>query len=88
MAQLVTQQDGSILLSLNPIEQDTYSGLPDGQLSEYVSLWLAERSKQVFQDRFALLPPEDQFTILTKFRDVVKPKPEPAPPAPVEVPIV
>lgn len=68
MATITQQPDGTLTMTLSPIEQDTLSGLPTGQLDAYVTLWLQERATQVFADRFAKLAPQDQGELLLKLR--------------------
>jgi hypothetical protein len=70
VATLTDNKNGTVTLTLSVVEQDTLTGLPDGQLEGYVTLWLQERATQVFQERFAQLAPQDQADVLTKFRSV------------------
>jgi hypothetical protein len=69
MATIQQQQDGTLLVTMDQAELDTYSGLPSDQLQEYVTLWLQERATSVFRERFAKLSPQDQGEIMLKIRD-------------------
>lgn len=62
------KDDGSLTVTLTDVEQDTYSGLQPGQLESYLTLWLRERSRSVFETRFAKLSPADQADIMGKIR--------------------
>jgi hypothetical protein len=72
MATITDNKNGSLMLLLDPVEQDTVAGLSAGQLQAYVTLWLQERATQVFQQQFAKLSPQDQADVLLKFRDAGK----------------
>lgn len=72
MATIAQNQDGSLTVTLDPVEQDTFSGLAMGQLDAYVTLWLRERATDVFRDRFAKLTPQEQGEIMLKIRDAGK----------------
>lgn len=72
MATITDNKNGSLMLLLDPVEQQTYAGLPTGQLESYLTLWLQERATQVFQQQFAKLAPQDQADVLAKFRDAGK----------------
>ena len=72
MATIAQNQDGSLTVTLDLVEQDTLSGLAIGQLDAYVTLWLRERATDVFRDRFAKLSPQEQGDIMLKIRDAGK----------------
>ena len=72
MATIQQNQDGTLTLTLTDVELDTYSGLPDGQLEAYITLWLQERATTVFRERFDKLTPEEQGDIMLKIRDAGK----------------
>lgn len=69
MATIVQNLDGTLTMTLDAVEQDTYSGLQSGQLASYVTLWLKEQASTVFATRFSALSPEDQATIMETIRN-------------------
>lgn len=72
MATVIDRGDGLIILELNAVERETFAGLPPNELESYMTLWLRERTTQVFQQQFAKLSPQDQGEVLTKLRDAGK----------------
>lgn len=72
MATITDNKNGSLMLLLDQVEQQTFAGLPAGQLEAYLTLWMKERATQVFQESFAKLAPQDQADVLAKFRDAGK----------------
>lgn len=55
MATITVQDDTSLSLTLTEEERSTFDGLPQGQLANFISIWLAERFKTVWKDRIAAL---------------------------------
>lgn len=83
MATIVSNPDSSLALVLTAEERVTWDGLPAGQLAEFITLWLAERFKGVWQDRLNKLTISQKQTLLTILK---KELPEPVErPAPVEL---
>jgi hypothetical protein len=68
MATVTVNGNGNLTVQLSEVEQDTLSGLPDGQLESYITLWLQERSRSVFENRFSRLSQADQAQIMQKIR--------------------
>ena len=68
MAQVIKQPNGDYAVQFTATETDTISGLPTGQLDVYLTLWLEERQKHVFVERFAALPPADKADVLSKMK--------------------
>jgi hypothetical protein len=72
MATLVQNQDGTVNLYLTAIEQQTLAYLTATSglsLESYITGWFLERTKDMFNVRFASLSPEDQALILAKFAE-------------------
>jgi hypothetical protein len=67
MATIVQNQDGTLTVTPTQQEQFTLSGLAPGELEAIVTGILDEKSKIVFQQRFASLPPENQAVVLALF---------------------
>jgi hypothetical protein len=72
MATLTDNTDGTLTVALTPIEQDTFAGLPSGQLEAYVTLWLTERSTHAFQQQFSKLSQQEQTEMRLKLRNAGK----------------
>lgn len=68
MATIAINKDGTLTVTLSPVEQDTFSGLPPDQLENYLTIWLKDRATTVFEERFAKLSPADQADIMLKIR--------------------
>lgn len=68
MAQVTMNADGTVLMTLSPIEIVTLSDQITRQaFEEYCSLWIEHQTHQLFNDRFKTLSPEDQQLVLSKF---------------------
>lgn len=67
MATVINNQNNTLTVQLTPVEVQTISLLQDDSLSQYLTLWLAERARIAFSARFALLNPADQALVLAKF---------------------
>jgi hypothetical protein len=65
MATITVNADNTLSLNLNAEERSTYDGLPNGQLAEYITLWLAERFKAVWKERVDRLTAQQKQEILT-----------------------
>lgn len=83
MATITVNQDNSLSLVLTAEERVTFDGLPAGQLAEFLTLWLEERFKGVWQERLNKLTLTQKQTLLSYLEKAI-PKPEPVEPAPVE----
>ena len=70
MATITDNQDGSLTVLLSTIEYGVFVGLPLGQIDAYLTLWLNERSKTVFQERFDKLSEQDKTDVMTKLMSV------------------
>ena len=70
MATITDNQDGSLTVLLSTIEYGVFVGLPRGQIDAYLTLWLNERSKTVFQERFDKLSEQDKTDVMTKLMSV------------------
>ena len=68
MATMTENPDGTFTLTCTPAEQDTLSGLPDGQLAGYITLWLEGRAGSILQERFARLTLQQQTTMMTTLK--------------------
>jgi|CXWL01.1.fsa_nt_gi hypothetical protein len=53
MATITVNPDQSLTLALTTDERVTYDGLPDGQLANYIEIWLRERFNSVWGSRLA-----------------------------------
>jgi hypothetical protein len=68
MAQATLQQDGTILLTLSNVEQIAMvDPAVFNAFAEYCTLWIENRTHELFNERFKLLSPEDQQLVLSKF---------------------
>lgn len=68
MAQATLQQDGTILLTLSNVEQIAMADpAAFNAFTEYCTLWIENRTHELFNERFKLLSPEDQQLVLSKF---------------------
>jgi hypothetical protein len=66
MATITDNRDGSLTVTLNAIEAGTAAAnLAD--LESYMTQWLTDRTKELFNTRFAQLSAQDQADILAKF---------------------
>lgn len=79
MATITVNPDNSLSLNLDMEERSTYDGLPSGQLAEYITLWIAERFKTVWQERVDRLTDKQKQDVL----ELLGVKLEPAPVEPV-----
>lgn len=75
MATIFRTGNSTLAVEISLVEQDTLDGLPANQLEDYVTLWLAERATQVFQERFAKLSDKEKGEVLLKFRSAGKETP-------------
>lgn len=55
MATITVNDDNSLSFTLTEEERSTFDGLPQGQLANFISIWLSERFKTVWTDRIAKL---------------------------------
>lgn len=67
MATITQNQDQTLTVTLTDIEVQTVAMIQDDALAQYVTLWLEERAKTVFNERFKQLSPTDQLAVLAKF---------------------
>ena len=67
MATITNNMDGTLTVKLSDIETQTVLMMQDDALAQYLTLWIQEKAKQLFNDRFAQLTPEDQALVLSKF---------------------
>jgi hypothetical protein len=67
MATIVNHGDGTATITWGQIEAATLDDAMLDALNQYVTLWMEERAKQSFQDRFKSLSQEDQAEVLAKF---------------------
>lgn len=67
MATIVNNHNGTLTITLTASETTTVSMIADDSLAQYVTLWLEEKAKQTFSDRFAQLSADDQAAVLAKF---------------------
>ena len=75
MATITINPDNTLSLNLDLEERATYDGLPSGQLAEYITLWIAERFKTVWQERVDRLTAKQKQDVL----ELLGVKPEQAP---------
>lgn len=68
MAQLTVQENGDLLVILSDIERLPMSD-PECQraFAEYCTLWIEQKTREVFNDRFKTLSQEDKQIVLSKF---------------------
>lgn len=67
MATLIDNKDGTVMMTLTVIEQSTLDANTLEALTQYVTLWLEERTKMSFSEKFSRLTPQDQADVLAKF---------------------
>jgi len=67
MATVVQNVDGTLTVTMTDQEKITYSGLAVDQFQNFVTIWLEDQSKIVFQNGFNALSPENQAAILAYF---------------------
>ena len=74
MATITENPNGTYTLTCTPSESDTLSGLPDGQLAAYVTLWIEGQAGHILKTRFARLTAQEQTDVMTtlKQRDPIK----------------
>lgn len=70
MATIQTNEDQSLSLVLADIEREIFDRLPVDQLSEFITIWLAEKSAILFKDRFASLTVEQKGQVLTMMKEL------------------
>lgn len=70
MATIVNNNDGTLTVTLSAIEQQTVMGLVDDSLAQYVTLWLEEKAKQIFNEKFKQLTAEEQASVLQMLQGV------------------
>jgi len=63
-------QNGTLMVTLTAAERSTATPEILSALESYLTLWLQERAKDVFVERFAKLSPEDQALVMAKFSGV------------------
>lgn len=84
MATITVNADNSLSLNLNEEERATFDGLPHGQLAEFITLWISERFKTVWQNRIARLTPKQKLEVLAILgMEPEKPEPTPVEPSPI-----
>lgn len=66
MATIAQGNNGALTVTLNAIEAGTAAANLTG-LESYVTQWLTDRTKELFNTRFAQLSAQDQADILAKF---------------------
>ncbi len=67
MATIVQNQDGTLTVTMTNREKITYAGLAVDQLQNYLTQWMDDQSKIVFQNGFNALPSDQQAAILAYF---------------------
>lgn len=72
MATIARNLDGTLTVTLDAVESDTYTWAEANgvSLEQYVTLWLGDRTKEVFNAKFQQLAPEQKASILEAFRAV------------------
>lgn len=73
MAQGTITEDGNLSVALDDVEKETVAMLTVGALSEYITLWLAERRPRVMSEKFSQLSGEDRAAVLEKLSNARQP---------------
>lgn len=81
MAKIIVNPDNSLSLDLTTDERSTYDGLIKDQLDNFLTVWLADRFKNVWRDRVARLTTQQKQDLLALITESMPspPTPEPAP---------
>lgn len=74
MAIITPQPDKTLVLDLDASERTTFESLPDGQLAEYITTWLAERFKNAWQQRINRLTDSQKSELLDMLTASLKPQ--------------
>lgn len=72
MATITDNLNGSLTMVLTPDEQDTWAGLPMGQLENYLTLWMQDRGKSVLSDQLAKMTSEEKAIVMPIVRNAGK----------------
>lgn len=83
MATITTHDDKSLSLNLDADERAAFDEL-HGQLEAYITIWLKERFRNVWQDRLKRLTIAQKQDLLTFLAEEVKPVEEEKPAEPVQ----
>lgn len=67
MATVTLGANNTLIIHLTALEAQIISMVSDDALAQYITLWLENKTKHVFNTRFAKLSPADQALVLAKF---------------------
>ncbi len=65
MAEILVRQDNALELQLSADERDTFNFLDQGQLANYITIWLADRFKTTWRDRINRLTTDQKRELRT-----------------------
>lgn len=74
MATVVNNLNGTLTITLSANEASVFAVVPLVQLEAYITLWMADKTKDEFHKRFWKLSSTDQALILNKYtsNEIVK----------------